>query len=225
MATTPSTTPTNAKAKACAAYVAAKAAGQSNKAAAAKANAVAPVGHALLDLAWYASPSNHTRSATPVLRPVPTPAQRGQAAALLRAGKGWEGQYVGTPLSHGRITVALGLFDPANPGSAEGQVRTAFSTTTGLAAEGQRIGGGGRWLGGQPLYYAGNHKAHGVQAAKPRTLDPAQVAATAGEWQPVLPKVAAQVARQVAAAKGKGKGKAKATPATPAPEGQPEGQA
>lgn len=192
---------TNPKAAACKVYCDSMAAGKGVAESTAKAIGTHKVGHAILDLAWYADPRNTSGSATPNLNVAP--ADRGAAALDLRAGNGWQGALVGQRLSWGRITVALGYWNPADPKSNEGQVRAQFGTTAGLASEGMRIGRGGRRLNNQPLFYTGTHKVHGVEDPKPRALDPAEVHANADQYKPKV--VAMGSARKATARKPRAK--------------------
>lgn len=192
---------TNPKATACKVYCDSMAAGSGVAESTAKAQKAHKVGHAILDLAWYADPRNTSGSATPNLNIAP--ADRAQACLDLRAGTGWNGALVGQRLSWGRITVALGYFNPAEPQSNEGQVRAQFGTHTGLASEGMRIGRGGRRLNNEPRFYTGTHKVHGVEDPKPRTLDPAEVHANAETYKPKV--VAMGSARKATARKPRAK--------------------
>lgn len=162
---------------ACEAYVAAKLEGRSNKEATAAANKVGKAGHSLLDLSWYAA-----NGKTPTLPDAPfaqTVEAAGEVIVNLQSGKGWKGKFEGERLSWGRISVALGWFNPADPSTAgENAVQRLFPHATkvvlgeALAAEGMRSGHGGRWLADDPRYYTGTHKGNGVEEERPRQIDP-----------------------------------------------------
>lgn len=191
---------TNLKAKACKVYTDAKVDGKSNTEALELAKKVTDIGHSVVGLAWYADPRNKDHVVDLGIKE----SDRQMASVALRAGKGWRGKYEGRKLSWGHIVICLGFWNPSDPKSAEGQVRTMFGQTSGIASEGTRIGRGGRWLNGEPRFYAGNHKSAGVEDAKPRQLDPNEVLAGADTYKAKLPVIAQ---RKLAAAK-RGKGKA-----------------
>ena len=74
-------------------------------------------------------------------------------------------------------------------GAGETRVRNLFGKATGIASEGTRNGRGGRFLEREPRFYAGNRKGFGVEAPKPRELDPVQVAKTADKAKTKLPEL------------------------------------
>jgi hypothetical protein len=186
----------NDRTKACRVYCDAKAEGKSNAEGLKLAQKVTQIGHALVGLAWYADTRNPAH--TPVLEV--SVDQRPVAAVLLRDGKGWNGELVGKKLSWGRICIALGMFNPEDARSPEGQVRSLFSVEAKISSEGTRIGAGGRWLNGEPRFYTGNHKSLGVEDAKPRQLDPNEVMAGADTYKSKLDRIAAAKARAAAKA-------------------------
>jgi len=101
--------------------------------------------------------------------------------------------------SIGRMTARAGL------GQREGETARLFFAATGLSLQGTRVGKGGRFLevDGKPekRFYVGAHKAHGVEAPKPKELDPERVAAGADTYRTKLPaavkKAAAKAGRKV----------------------------
>ena len=167
--------------KACKAYVAAKMDGKSNKEATALANAAGKAGHSLLDLSWYFA----SQQVEPLKGFFPHSATEGetaQAIVALRGGAGYEGKYEGRRLSWGHISICLGWFDPNSPSTGpENEVQRLFPHCTkvvageAVAAEGTRSGKGGRWMKDDPRLYQGNHKGNGVEAEKPRQVDPASL--------------------------------------------------
>lgn len=200
----------NDKAKACKVYCDQKADGKSNQIAGEKAKAVTTIGHSILDLAWYADSRNPQFVPDLGIKPE----DRQAAVIALRAGLGWKGALEGRKLSWGMLVIALGYWNPSDPKSAEGQVRTMFGSNAGIASEGTRIGRGGRWLNNEPRFYTGNHKGAGVEDAKPRALDPDEVMAGAADYKAKLPTIAK---RKVTAAKrGRGKASPKAEVEVPA---------
>lgn len=169
-------------------YCDAKASGKSNAEATKLAKAVTEIGHTKLDLAWYVDDRNHTASRTPILNIAP--ADRPKAAVMLRAGEGWDGEFVGQKLSWGRLAIATGHADVANGKVHEGRCRSEFGREAGIASEGTRIGRGGRWLNNDQRLYTQNHKGVGVEDSRPRQLDPAEVMAGAADYTSRLPKIA-----------------------------------
>lgn len=189
----------NDKTKACQKYVELRAAGENVKTATAAAERIAKVGHSLLDLSWYAA-----NGTTPELPPV-KPEDRHACMVALRGGAGWNGQFVGQQLSWGRISIAMGLFNPKAPSTAgENAVQREFVLATkavggeAIAAEGTRSGRGGRYLDGDARLYQGGHKRAGVELEKPRQADREQVMAEAPTY---TSKVVAFASGKKAAAK------------------------
>lgn len=200
---------------ACKAYVEAKLEGRSNKEATAAANKIGVAGHSLLDLSWY-----FANGKTPVLPDAPfahTVEGAGEAIVALHSGKGWKGKFEGDRLSWGRISVALGWFNPADPStSGENEVQRLFPHATkavlgeALAAEGMRTNHGGRWLKDDPRYYNGTHKGNGVEVERPRQVDPTTLDPDAeGKMR------AFAAGKKAAAAKAAPKPRAKRAPAKP----------
>jgi len=164
--------------KACKAYVAAKLDGKSNKEATALANKAGKAGHSLLDLSWYFA----SKQVEPLEGNFPHEAtgETAQAIVALRGGAGYNGKYEGRRLSWGHISICLGWFNPSAPSTGpENEVQRLFPHCTkvvageAVAAEGTRSGKGGRWMKDDPRLYQGNHKGNGVEAEKPRLVDPA----------------------------------------------------
>lgn len=194
------TTTKDPKSAAIEVYCNSKAEGKSNDESLKRAKGKAEIGHAILDLNWYADPRNPN-----VVKPVASLAGateeiRAQATVALRGGGGWKGDYEGTPLSWGRIAIALGLFTYGDAKSPEGRVRRLFEegTSRSVVSEGTRIGRGGRWLSNDPTLYPGNHKSIGVEDAKPRSVDRKALAEGADEAKS---KVKALATKKATAAK------------------------
>lgn len=193
-------TTTNPKSTAIKTYCDSKAEGKSNEEALKRAKGKAEVGHAILDLNWYADPRNPGAvTQIPSTKAAPE-ALLAEVTVALRAGSGWDGHYEGQALSWGRIAVAIGYFAYGDLKSPEGRVRRLFETGTKnqVASAGTRIGRGGRWLDNDPTLYPGNHKAIGVESPKPRAEDRKVLAEGAEEY---TSKVKALGAKKVKATK------------------------
>jgi len=143
--------------------------------------------HAQADLAWYGDERNpqHVVPNSVKLPDIPDRDDAGYEVALRRRGlvvadlRTGEHPKASGPLSWGQIAVVCGV--------SESAVRKAF-TATGLDSKGTRKGRGGRWLSDEPRYYLGNRKGIGVEHARPKSLDPNEVAKTANTATSVLPK-------------------------------------
>lgn len=177
--------------------------------------------HAQADLAWYGDKRNpnHVTPGSVKLPQVPEKDAPGYEVALRKQGlvvaelrAGTHTKFKEQKLSWGQIAVVCG--------TSESHVRRAF-TATGLDSKGTRKGKGGRWLSDEPRYYVGNRKGIGVEHARPKSLNPTEVARTAGEAKTILPakvealrkQVSGNVAKKVRATKRTTK---KATPTTEA---------
>lgn len=190
--------------KATAKYCDLMAAGKGSK----EALRMTGLSHSQGDRAWYADPRNP--NAVKVRPTFPTLPEDTQVREIVEMRAGAHADYPGKKLSWGRISVITTL--------AEGRIATLFGSGTGVAREGTRIGRGGRWLEGEPRFYKGNRKGIGVEAPKPRELDPEAVAKAADDAKSVIP---ARLTKLKAGAKARVR-KAAAKPATPAPTPEAE---
>lgn len=149
--------------------------------------AATELSHSQGDWAWYGDPRN-PKAVKPnsiTLPAIPGKDEPGYESALLRRGlvvaelrEGLHASYKGRELSFGAIAVVCG--------TPEGAVRRAFGAT-GIAAEGTRISKGGRYLGDEPRFYLGNRKGIGVEAAKPKSVNPASLVPTNDTVASVIP--------------------------------------
>lgn len=164
-------------AKACQAYCQGMADGKGSK----ELLKATGLSHSQADRAWYVSELNPKR-VTPMVSEFAamTEAEQNLLVLKMRAdGESW-----------GRISLTIGL--------PEGTTQTRFSNAAGIAAEGLRVGKGGRFLEDDGTRYVGNQKGNGVEDPKPRTVT-AQEAAKRAEKKSVLPakvKAAAKKAAQ-----------------------------
>lgn len=125
--------------------------------------------HSQADRAWYVSPLNPNRVVD----------QSAKFAAMSEAAQGvWVLELRADGQSWGRISLTIGL--------SESATQTRFSTVAGIAAEGLRVGRGGRYLEDDPRRYVGNQKGNGVQDPKPRTVT-AEEALKRADKKSVLP--------------------------------------
>lgn len=144
--------------------------------------------HSQADRAWYVSELNPNRviSQAPKFAAMTEAAQDAFVLEMRVKGESW-----------GRISLTIGL--------SESATQTRFSKAAGVAAEGLRVGKGGRFLEDDPRRYVGNQKGNGVQDPKPRTVT-AEEAAKRADKKSVLPakltaakKRAAKATKPVAA--------------------------
>lgn len=144
--------------------------------------------HAQADLAWYGDHRNpqYVEPESVTLPVLPSKGEDGYEVALRRQGlvvaelrKGLHPKHEGNELSWGQIAVVCG--------TSESHVRRAF-TATGLDSKGTRKGRGGRWLSDEPRFYLGNRKGIGVEHARPKSLDPNEVARTSDKAVSIIPK-------------------------------------
>jgi hypothetical protein len=152
-------------AKACASYCQGMADGKGSKALL-KATGLS---HSQADRAWYLSPLNpkHVTDQSAQFAAMTEAQQNAFVIEMRTKGESW-----------GRISLTIGL--------SESATQSRFSTAAGIAAEGLRVGRGGRFLEDDPRRYVGNQKGLGVQDPKPRTVT-AEEAAKRADRKSVLP--------------------------------------
>lgn len=141
--------------------------------------------HAQADIAWYESDLNPNRVVRGSVKLLKRPDDGETEVWLRTVGLAVGELYAGTHSTHPDQQLSwgqIGIVTDTN----ESFVRRAFKAT-GLDSKGMRKGRGGRWLDDEPRLYSGNHKAHGVQADKPRAALTPQYLKEAEDWKPVLP--------------------------------------
>lgn len=125
--------------------------------------------HSQADRAWYISPlnPNQVKDQSVAFAAMTDAAQDAFVIEMRVKGESW-----------GRISLTIGL--------SESATQTRFSKAAGIAAEGLRVGRGGRFLEDDGSRYLGNQKGLGVQDPKPRTVTHAEAQKRA-ERKSVLP--------------------------------------
>jgi len=137
--------------------------------------------HSQADRAWYASELNPNRVISQATEfAAMTEEQKNAFVISMRIAKA----------SWGKISLTTG--------ESESATQTRFSRSSGIAAEGLRVGKGGRFLEDEPRRYLGNRKGLGIEDAKPRMVKPEEAMKDADKVKSVLPTKLRSVAKRAA---------------------------